>query len=304
MGRLSRKTRFHRRNPRPIMFSPRLSKIVGDLWQNRGRTLLVILAIALGVFAISWISVTYSILVRELRNGYLAINPASSIITTDAFDADFIVQVKALPGVGEAEGARMIRARFQVGPDEWRTILLFVLADYSDNRINQLVSEEGDWPPPDGQILLERAALSIAKADIGDTLHIRVPGSETQALRVAGTVHDISLAPAWQEGMAYGYVTLKTLEQLGVEPTLNQLRLVVADDYFDAEQVRVVTNEVKNWVAASGRSIYQIRLPPPGEHPHADQMASLLMLQQAFGLLALVLSSALVANMISALLAQ
>ncbi|HEX2905635.1 MAG TPA: ABC transporter permease, partial [Phototrophicaceae bacterium] len=68
--------------------------------------------------------------------------------------------------------------------------------------------------------------------------------------------------------------------------------------------VRVVTNEVKDWVAASGRSIYQIRLPPPGEHPHADQMASLLMLQQAFGLLALVLSSALVANMISALLAQ
>src|SRR6185436_15060043 len=44
--------------------------------------------------------------------------------------------------------------------------------------------------------------------------------------------------------------------------------------------------------------------PKPGEHPHTDQMNSLLFFFEAFGTLALILSGILVANIISALLAQ
>ena len=48
----------------------------------------------------------------------------------------------------------------------------------------------------------------------------------------------------------------------------------------------------------------RIEVPPPGEHPHQAQMTALLFLLGSFGIMALVLSGVLVANMISALLAQ
>jgi hypothetical protein len=52
-------------------------KILRDLWRERLRTSLVVLAIALGIAAFSGVLSAYAILTRELNRGYLATNPAS-----------------------------------------------------------------------------------------------------------------------------------------------------------------------------------------------------------------------------------
>ncbi len=53
-----------------------------------------------------------------------------------------------------------------------------------------------------------------------------------------------------------------------------------------------------------GYNVSQVEIPNAGKHPHSDQMDSLLFLLEAFGILALILSSILVASTVSALLAQ
>ncbi len=55
---------------------------------------------------------------------------------------------------------------------------------------------------------------------------------------------------------------------------------------------------------SQGYPVTRIDVPKPGKHPHATQMATLLFLLEAFGLVALLLSAVLVVNMISALLSQ
>jgi len=285
------------------MASPRWHKVIRDLWQNKARAFLVVLAIAVGIFGFGSVAVSYSILARELNNGYLATNPASATLWTDPFDDDFVQAVRNLPGIRDAVGRQTVTGRIRVGPDEWRTLWLFVIGDYANIRVNLLEPEQGAWPPADGEILLEREALSVAGAKIGDTVVVKTPNGPQQELRLVGTVHDSGQAPAWMEGMVYGYITRGTLARLGESPDMDELSIVVAENTLDKAHIRSVAYQVKDWAENNGRRVYRIEVPQPGKHPHADQMSALLYLQAAFGLLALVLSGVLVVNMISALLA-
>lgn len=286
------------------MLSPRWRKAISDLWLYKTRTLLVLLAMILGVFGVSVVANSYSILSREMDKNYLSTNPASATIWTDPLDDKFVQTVEELPAIGDAQASRKVVGRIQVGPNKWHNISLFIIDDFSDIRIDSFEPEQGAWPPATGEILLERVALSVARAEVGNTVLVKIPDGSKRELKLVGTVHAPGLAPAWMEGAAYGFITRDTLELLGSEPCLDQLKITVAENALDKEHIRATTHQLKEWMEQSGRQVYHIEIPEPGRHPHAAQMDTLLFLLEIFGLLAFALSGILVANMISALLAQ
>ncbi len=102
-------------------------KILRDLWRERTRTALVVLAIALGIAAFSGVLSAYAILTRELNRGYLATNPASATLFVDRLDDALVRALAEQPGVGEVEGRRSLRGRIKAGPGEWRNLQLFVV---------------------------------------------------------------------------------------------------------------------------------------------------------------------------------
>ena len=65
------------------MLSPRWRKVVRDLWNNKSRTVLVVISIAVGVFAVGLIAGTQAILSTDMPAAYAAVNPASAIVFTD-----------------------------------------------------------------------------------------------------------------------------------------------------------------------------------------------------------------------------
>ena len=58
------------------------------------------------------------------------------------------------------------------------------------------------------------------------------------------------------------------------------------------------------WLATQGCAVEQIRIPPPGRHPHQAQMNAILAMLTGFSALALVLGAVLCATVIGAWLAQ
>lgn len=50
------------------------------------------------------------------------------------------------------------------------------------------------------------------------------------ALVISGSVHDVGQAQARMENIVYGYINLATLVQLGEEPSLDQLNILVAQN--------------------------------------------------------------------------
>ena len=279
-------------------------KALRDFWRERTRTVLVVAAIALGIAAFSTVLSSYAILERELNAGYLATNPASATLRTDAIDDELLRAVSASSGVAAAEARRVVSARIKVGPAQWRGLTLFVVKDYADIRVSTLTRESGAWPPGRGEILIERDAFQVAKARIGDIVTVRTSSGGFHELRVVGGVHDVGQAQARMENIVYGYITLDTLETLGERPFLNQLKILVNGDRFDRVHIASVAEDVKKILEARGHPVSRVDTPAPGKHPHAELMGMLLLAISSFGLLVLALSGVLVVNLMTALMAS
>jgi putative ABC transport system permease protein len=284
--------------------SPLWKKTIRDFWQESTRTALVVLAIAIGITGFAAVLSAYAVLTRELDRGYLATNPASATLHTDAVDDALISAVLAGRDVSDAEARRVLEGQIKTGSAVWRNLVIFVVKDYGNVRVNKFVPEQGAWPPATGEMLIERDAFRVARAKIGDTMTIRIGQGKEQTLRVSGGVHDVGQPQARMENSVYGYITLDTLARLGEQPYLDQLNIVVAENRLDEQHIRGVAQDVKNLVESRGNSVRRVDIPRPGKHPHADLMGLLLLTLSSFGFFVLILSGILVVNLLMGMMAS
>ena len=205
--------------------------------------------------------------------------------------------------VSDAEARRVVTGRIKAGPMEWRNLTLFVVDDYANIRVSTLKHERGAWPPSTGEILIERDAFQVIHARIGDAVRVKTANGIEKILRITGSVHDVGQAQARMENVVYGYITLATLAQLGEEPWLDQLKILVATNRFDEQHIRDVVTHVVKRIESGGQVVRRVEVPPPGKHPHAQIMGLLLLTMSSFGLLVLLLSGILVVNLLMALMA-
>jgi putative ABC transport system permease protein len=284
------------------VISPRWRKVLRDLWLHKSRTILVVLAISVGIIGAGAVLDTWSLVRSGTRQEYGSSDPASATIRTDSIDDALLTLVRAMPEIRLAEARRTVAASVLTSTG-WRSALLMASPSFATSRIGIIKREEGDWPPPDGAMVVERSSVDYANAVNGDVMKVEVGENPPRELRISGIARDVGLAPGWMEHVVYIFVTPETLAQLGASKTLNDIQIVVADRSLSREQVRTVANKVKAVIESTGRSVKDITVPIPGRHIHAAQIDSLLYTQGAFGMLALLLSGFLVINLVSAMLA-
>ncbi len=291
------------------MLTPRWRKVWRDLWSNKTRTLLVLLSIAIGVTTIGMVITSQLIVERDLPEVYQSVNPASATLFTLAtFDDDMVETIRSLPEVSEAEGRRMVNVRFLTDAGEWRNLQLIVVSDFDNITVNKLRPESGAYPPPRRAIVLERASISpvigLGDVGVGDTLTIEPPDGRQREVEIAGTLHDLSQLPASLAGAGYGYITEDTLEWLGESAEFNQLVFVSAEDRLNIDHINSVAATVRDQMEKAGYPVLFTLVLPPGEHPGQTFLDTLGVLLSAMGILSLLLSSFLIINTLSAILAQ
>lgn len=286
------------------MNSPRWKKLIRDLQSARGRMTMMVVAIGVSVFGVGMILSAYTVLSREMSRNYLGTNPASAFIGLDRVDDALVQAVSERPGISEAEATSWVQGRAEVSPNEWMPVLLFVYPDFETSHVSTVAPEAGSYPPASQTILVEREVLPMLDLKIGDAIKIQTTNGAKQEIKISGTVHDPALAPAWQEQTIYGYITPATLMTLGESETLHILKVVVSDDRYNRNAIDTTVSELAAWLKSQGYVVDEIRIPPPGKHPHQSQMTSVLTLLLVFSVMALVLSAILTATMINALLAQ
>ena len=286
------------------MLRSRWHKVLNDLWGNKIRTLLIVLSIAVGLFAVGTIVGAQAILSTGMAESFAAINPSSGTVrTAELFEEDFVQAVRGMRNVAEADARRTIDVRIKIGPEEWTNLRVFALENYDDIRVNKVFPDSGVWPPPEQEILIERAALPLLNAEVGDTILIELPNEKQKSMRIAGLAHDPAQMPAQMDGTPYGYISFDTLKWFGEEPGLNEL-YVVANNADDAEFAQQVVNEVKKRAERNGMTIPIMTTAEPGQLPLDDVLQAVLYLMGVLGLLSLFLSMFLIVNTISALLTQ
>jgi putative ABC transport system permease protein len=285
------------------MNSPRWKKVVYDLRDAPLRTLMVVLSIAIGVFAFGTISIAQTTIVRELHTAFLATNPASATIGTSRFDEELVQAVRQTPGVSEAQGRHSILVRTQVGPGRWYDLRLFVIPNDGQVRVGRVTAARGIWPPPRRTLLIEGGSLEVVPAEPGDTLTIHTLEGTERALRVVGVARDLSVLPARATGQAYGYISLDTLPWLGEPRGYTQLQ-IVADHPQDTVYIRAVAERVSDKIRRSGRTPGAIDIPPPQKHPAEDMLPALMLTLGTLGALVLLIAAFLIVNTTDAIIVQ
>ncbi|MCJ7433106.1 MAG: ABC transporter permease [Anaerolineales bacterium] len=286
------------------MLRARWYKVVNDLFGNKTRTLLIVLSMSVGLFALGIILSARTILSEGLAESFAAINPSSGTVRTiELFEEDFIESVRSMKDVQEADARRNVSARVQTKSGEWKNLTVFVVADYDDIRVNKVALQSGAWPPPKREILIERAALSVIEAQIDDVVLARFPNDVERRIRIAGTAYDPAQLPAQIDGTPYGYITFDTLKWFGEPYGFNELH-VIAIHPEDKEWAQQVVNRVKDKAEKSGYTIPLSMTAEPGQLPMDDVLQGILLLMGLLGVLSLFLSIFLVVNTVSALLTQ
>lgn len=285
------------------MKSPRWSKVASDLLSNKARTLLVVVAIAVGIFAFGSVFITQEVLVRNLKVEYINSKASNITLYLSDFDTTLIRWVSSQPGVSGAAGKTSASVMFQ-GKDKEIILNLVAVPDFNNMNLNLLIPQTGSWPPQKGEIILERGSLPPSNSQIGDEIEIKGGDERIYNLVMAGTAYDNSAIPYIFMNQMTGYVSLDTMSFLGYGKDFNQLEIqnnATIKTRADAERF---TYDLIDNLDNRGVEVLGSMVLPPGRHWAEDNSKAFTAILSVIGVFSLVLSGFLVVNTISALVAQ
>ena len=284
---------------------PRWRKVLHDLFDNPGRTLLVVFSIAVGVFSIGVIAGAYQIISNDMSISYAANRPANIELRMTNFDDDVLTTIHNQRGVGEAEGRRVFNVRVRVpGSQKWTTLDMIAFESFEKNAINLLTPVEGAVAPEKRQVLLEQDALENLDVGVGGLLEFQLPDGSTKTLPVVGIVQDTAAGAGDFLADPFGYITTDTLPYLGQPRLYNRALVTVAGDGDDSQYIREVGADVKDRIEKTGAVVIRSRFSETHQHPLGSTINAILGILLALGVLIVLLSSSLIANTLSALLNQ
>lgn len=284
-----------------------LIKLLRDLWVTRGRVAFMVVSLSAGLISLGTVLSARAVSQREMNRNYLETVPASATFDVGerGLDDEVFEALEDRPEVAAAarRSARSARWR-RPGETEWGRAKLFIFEDFEHQQLAKLGHEAGLRVPPTGTILVERSAMEVLGATIGETIEVTTAKGNPRALQIVGVVHEPALAPAQTEQAGYFYASMQTVASMGDSSVFDEIRVLVADDPLSPEAVEAQVESLAGWLVAEGVEIHEIRVPPPGTHPHQGPSEAVLLLFSIFAGLTIVLAAVSCASLLSTTMAR
>jgi putative ABC transport system permease protein len=287
-----------------MIISPRWRKVTRDLWDNKARTILVVVAIAVGVFAFGGMFATHTILLDNMSRGFEATNQATLTISLQPFNESLVRTVSNFPYVQQVEARTTPQVQVWTG-SSWRQIELISMPNYETMEINRITLEQGTLFPKRRELILERQSLPLVEgAEVGDTVLIELPDSTQKELEIVGVVHDFSAVPGGRFPQLTGYVSLDTLKQFGLSENYDELLIITDPELTTQAELEIAAEEITDLLERYGYAVGSVQIAEPGEHWATDFITAMILILVALGIMALALSGFLIINTITAILSQ
>jgi putative ABC transport system permease protein len=277
-------------------------KVLRDLKRNWGRTVLAVLSIAIGVFAVGINSGMMDLMPSRMLSSYRASNPAHVWLWLGgAANDDQISRLAREPGLAGVEGIRELGARWRLTPDqEWRNLGVSTRADYTRQQFNTVTLLSGAWPAKN-VVAVEESSIDYFGITPGSTLTLQINGREHE-VQVGGVVKDVMVNMPAFGGDATIFISPEMAENLtgwGGYTTL----LVQVPQYSDAT-AQAAADQLKSTLEKMNLPVVFYRTFDPNKHFLQDMVNGVIMITTVMGVLALGLGLFLVVNTINALVAQ
>jgi putative ABC transport system permease protein len=276
------------------------SKIFRDLWNNKGRTIQVVLIIGLSAGSIGMIMGTRNLMIPGMEDLWRSQDPAMINLFTDYLGEDELQVLEDVEGVDILEGKSSTIIEWRSNPDEeWQQATLSSRFEYENQKLNKLELLNGEWPQEE-LVAVGQDAEAFFGISLDEAIYLRVNDRETK-VQLTGTLYDQLIQPAYFGGMAQLYATNDHFEKLvGIEG-FNQI-LVSAPEY-EEDAVTELADRLQDKLEKQGYESGRLVIDP-NEHIFQTQMDGIFLVLTILGFLSLGLGLLLVYNTINVLIAQ
>jgi len=286
------------------LLKPRWSKVFSDLWDNKLRTVLVVASIAIGVFSIGMIVSGYAILAEDINISYALVKPVNIEVWTGPFYEDMTRIIERVPGVAAVEGRRIIGVRGSRDGVAWQNLSLIVVPDFENMQINQLHTIEGTRFPDRREMLISLEFMNDSGFQVGEDIQIEVSDGAIFTLPVVGLVGDQVTNAGDFTAPPKAYITVETLDSLGLRKYFNRLYVTVDGDGADEDEIAEVAALVEDKLEKHQHTVYRSAVKVSDQHPMESMVLAVLGVLGALGGLITFLSASLIINTLNALLTQ
>lgn len=274
-------------------------KVGFDLWHDRRRTLLVVLSMAAGLFAVGSIFGMVDQLLSTMDRAHRASAPSHiNMILAGAIPPAAVDDLRALENVEAIDALVQAPIRYRNG-DAWQVGTLFVRPDYAAQRFDISTLVSGAWPE-EGELAVERMSRDYFGLTEEVTLEI---GDAAETFSVAGTVRHPFVEPPDFGGQAVFFGSAETAAALGVPQGFATQLLVQVEDYGE-EKAAAAADLIRAELAQRGHSAQVTIYQSPDRHWGRMFVEGITVILQVMAVLALLMSVVLIFNTFTALLTQ
>jgi putative ABC transport system permease protein len=278
-------------------------KVWYDLWQNKLRTLLAILSIAVGVFAVGTIFGLIDQLLSGMDAAHRAVAPSHvNIILRSYIDEATAAEVAEVPGVVAVDPANQISIRYKTAPDEdWELGSLVMRPDYDQQTLDKMELTAGRWPA-DGNLGLERLTSAYYGLVPGDRIIVEVAGEERE-MTLSGLIRHPFVPPPLFGGQPYFFTDAVGLAELGV-PEGRYGQLLIQVEPYSREYAETVAGDVRARLSELGSSVAVTLYQEPDKHWGRMFVEGVTVVLSVMAVVSLILSVVLVTNTLTAVITQ
>ncbi len=278
-------------------------KVWHDLWHHKARTLLVILSIASGVFAIGAIFGMVDHLLGGMDNAHQATNPAHiNVFLNTLIDEETAETLTSIPGVVGVEPANRINIRYKTHPDgEWQDGAVTSRRDFTEQQFDLVTLQAGDWPA-EQQIGVERLTTQSYHLDIGDQIIIEMDGTD-RTFTINGRIRHPFVQPPTFGGEAHFFADAAGLAKLGI-PEGGYASLLVQIEPYSRAHAEHIAGEIREHLSKQGYNVAITIYQEPDRHWGRDFVDGLMIVLRVMAVVSLFLSVVLVVNTFTAVITQ
>jgi putative ABC transport system permease protein len=288
------------------MISSRWKKVWADFWGNKSRTILTIITIAVGTFAVGFNSNLGQHMSVSMESDFLSANPSEAEVYAGPMDDDSVKIAREVPGVDTVEGFSTVSGNLLQTDGKKISIQFTAIETPYSLTLNTLKPAKGESSIPplyEKEVLVDSSAASLGYKP-GDIMLIELGDGKRRELRLGGYLHAATGFPYNLAQSIGAYVTPDTLEWLGGTSSYDILAVSVAENPTDADHVTQIAQAVADRIERSGATVYFVNVYQPGHHFAYSISQGMFFILGTLSWMTVLLSAILIINTITALMTQ
>jgi putative ABC transport system permease protein len=283
-------------------------KVWFDLWNDKARTLQVVLVIALGAIGVGLVIGGRNLISQTIADQWKQAEPPHiKLAVTPPLTADQMRSLERIEGVAEVEGLLNSQVEWRlVGEEEWRTALLEGRDDFRDQKMELVTLISGAWPGRNTLGVI-RTADELYGVGEGDQIEVRF-GDTIRTITLTGTLKPVGPFPVVFLGQPVFYADGYTFERLTGRTDYDQIQ--ARDTSFSREAAEAADLRIQDYFEQIGVDSvgvlfpFQSRIISPDVPPAAELLNAIFLILGLIGVIVVILGVFLVYNSISAIVSQ